>query len=101
MRCAANSDGVSVGNSNAGSNAYSFRFEAENMNTVKAEARNKGNAGNTGMPTGKSLNANGDPVNGVDVKLGVAIAKGLGVEVDTVMSGMSATHAAVETLQPV
>ena len=37
----------------------------------------------------------------VDVKLGVAIAKGLGVEVDTVMSGMSATHAAVETLQPV
>ena len=69
-----NSDGVSVGNSNAGSNAYSFRFEAENMNTVKAEARNKGNAGNTGMPTGKSLNANGDPVNGVDVKLGVKSA---------------------------
>ncbi len=48
-----NSEGFSIGNSHAGSN--SFKFDIENQGPVKAEAGNKGNAGNTGMPTGKSL----------------------------------------------
>lgn len=32
---------------------------------------NKGNAGNSGMAGGKGLDANGDPVHGVDVKPGL------------------------------
>ncbi len=57
-----NSEGVSIGNSSVANS--SFKFEADN----------KGNAGNTGMSGGKSLEANGDPVHGVDVKLGVKSA---------------------------
>lgn len=70
-----NSDGIFIGNSHTVSNSYSFRFEAGSTDVVKAEADNKGNAGNTGMAGGKSLNANGDPVHGVDVKLGVKSAR--------------------------
>jgi hypothetical protein len=57
-----NREGISIGNSSAVNS--SFKFEADN----------KGNAGNTGMSGGKSLEANGDPVHGVDVKLGVKTA---------------------------
>lgn len=53
-----NSDGISIVN---GTSAISsFEYEG-----------NKGNAGNSGMAGGKSLDAQGDPVHGVDVKLGV------------------------------
>ena len=64
-----NSDGVTIGNSHTVSS--SFKFEAGNTVAENVEGGNKGNAGNTGMAGGKSLNANGDPVHGVDVKLGV------------------------------
>lgn len=54
-----NADGTQTGNSYTGSSLFKF------------EADNKGNAGNTGMAGGKSLEANGDPVHGVDVKPGI------------------------------
>jgi hypothetical protein len=66
------SDGVSIGNSYAVSS--SFKIETQNSEVAMVDADNKGNAGNTGMSGGKSLNANGDPVHGVDVKLGVRSA---------------------------
>ena len=55
-----NSEGLAIGNSHAGTDSYSFKFEGENTDVVKAEGDNKGNAGNTGMAGGKSLGADGD-----------------------------------------
>lgn len=64
-----NREGVSISNDyTAGA---SFKFEVDNVATENIEGGNKGNAGNTGMAGGKSLDAQGDPVHGVDVKLGV------------------------------
>ncbi len=59
---ALNNEGLPIDNSYATTIAYTFKFGVE--------GGNKGNAGNTGLSTGKSTNANGDPVHGVDVKLG-------------------------------
>lgn len=74
-----NSDEVATGKMYAASEHYSFKFNvASDVVAGLATANNKGNAGNTGMPTGKSTNANGDPVHGVDVKLGVKSAKNQG-----------------------
>ena len=71
-----NSDGVTISNTYAASS--SFKFEVENIAAENVEGGNKGNAGNTGMSGGKSLDANGDPVHGVDVKLGVKAASAQG-----------------------
>ncbi|MEP7237699.1 MAG: hypothetical protein ABI685_07540 [Ferruginibacter sp.] len=61
-----------TGKTYGASELYSFKFDvATNISAGLAAADNKGNAGNTGMPTGKSVDANGDPVHGVDIKLGV------------------------------
>lgn len=64
-----NSEGGLITHSNAGGNGYSFKFEK--TNPTKAEANNKGNAGNTGLATGKRLKANGDPIQ-ADVKPGAS-----------------------------
>lgn len=77
-----NSEGVLLSNNNSANS--SFKFETGDMSATKAEADNKGNAGNTGMPTGKSADkkieksssaakstGQGDPVHGVDIKLGI------------------------------
>ena len=69
-----NSEGFSIGNNYAVNS--SFKFDNENPEAGIPKGGNKGNAGNSGMPTGKSTNAQGDPVHGVDVKLGVkSVAK--------------------------
>ena len=63
---------IATGKTYAASQHYSFKFNvATDVPAGLATADNKGNAGNTGMSGGKSLNAQGDPVHGVDVKLGV------------------------------
>ena len=65
-----NSDEIAAGKTYAASQHYSFKFNATtDVSAGFATANNKGNAGNTGMPTGKSIN--GDPVHGVDVKPGI------------------------------
>jgi hypothetical protein len=70
-----NSEEIATGKTFAASGHYGFKFNAEtDVFAGLATADNKGNAGNTGMSGGKSLNANGDPVHGVDVKLGVKSA---------------------------
>lgn len=83
----------------ATSNSYSLKYvggigtvtgsggatvDMKRIDPEKAETNNKGNAVNTGMSNGKSLNTQGQPVHGVDVKLGVngMDKKGLDKEVD-------------------
>jgi len=69
-----NSDEIATGKIFAGSEHFSFKFNADtDLNTGLATADNKGDADNTGMPTGKSLNAQGEPIHGVDVKPGIKI----------------------------
>lgn len=66
-----NGDEIATGKAYVASEYYSFKFNAVvDTPAGLATADNKGNAGNTGMSGGKSLNAQGDPVHGVDVKLG-------------------------------
>jgi hypothetical protein len=66
------SDEIATGKMYVASQHYSFRFNAvADVPAGLATADNKGNAGNTGMSGGKSLNAQGDPIHGVDIKLGV------------------------------
>jgi hypothetical protein len=66
-----NIDEIAGGKTYAASEQYSFKFNvATDVVAGLATADNKGNAGNTGMSGGKNLNANGDPVHGIDIKLG-------------------------------
>lgn len=66
-----NADEINTGEAYVASEHYSFKFNtAAEVSAGLATADNKGNAGNTGMSGGKSLNAQGDPVHGVDIKLG-------------------------------